>query len=104
MGKPFQGIQCKIVNTETYEELQSGEEGLILVKGPNIMSGYYKSHELTSQAFNDGFYITGDIGKFENGFLYITDRLKRFAKIGGEMIPLSPIEDKLSIVLDGTYG
>ncbi len=100
VGKPLQGIQCNIVNAETYEELQPGEEGLILVKGPNVMSGYYKSPELTNQAFHDGFYITGDIGKFENGFLYITDRLKRFAKIGGEMIPLSPIEDKLSIVLD----
>ncbi len=100
VGKPLQGIECKVVNTETYEDLQSGEEGLILVKAPNVMSGYYKSAELTNQAFHDGFYITGDIGKFEDGFLHITDRLKRFAKIGGEMIPLSPIEDKLSIVLD----
>jgi acyl-[acyl-carrier-protein]-phospholipid O-acyltransferase/long-chain-fatty-acid--[acyl-carrier-protein] ligase len=100
VGKLLPDVQCKIVNTETYEELQPGEEGLILVKGPNVMSGYYKAPELTSQAFHDGFYITGDIGKFENGFLYITDRLKRFAKIGGEMIPLTPIEDKLTHVLD----
>lgn len=100
VGKPLPDVQCKIVNTENYEELKPGEEGLILVKGPNIMNGYYKSPELTSQAFRDGFYITGDIGKFDNGFLYITDRLKRFAKIGGEMIPLSPIEDKLSLILD----
>jgi len=100
VGRLLPDVQCKIVNTDTYEELQSGEEGLILVKGPNVMNGYYKSPELTGRAFHDGFYITGDIGKFENGFLYITDRLKRFAKIGGEMIPLSPIEDKLSHVLD----
>jgi acyl-[acyl-carrier-protein]-phospholipid O-acyltransferase/long-chain-fatty-acid--[acyl-carrier-protein] ligase len=100
VGRLLPDVQCKIVNTDTYEELQPGEEGLILVKGPNVMNGYYKSPELTSQAFHDSFYITGDIGKFENGFLYITDRLKRFAKIGGEMIPLSPIEDKLSHVLD----
>jgi acyl-[acyl-carrier-protein]-phospholipid O-acyltransferase/long-chain-fatty-acid--[acyl-carrier-protein] ligase len=93
-------VQCKIVDTETYEELQPGAEGLILVKGPNVMNGYYKAPELTRQAFHDGFYITGDIGKLENGFLYITDRLKRFAKVGGEMIPLTPIEDKLSHVLD----
>ncbi len=100
VGKPLPDVQCKIVDPETYEELPSGEEGLILVKGPNVMSKYYKSPELTSQAFHDGFYITGDIGKFDNGFLYITDRLKRFAKIGGELIPLSPIEDKLSHILD----
>ncbi|ODS32836.1 MAG: 2-acyl-glycerophospho-ethanolamine acyltransferase [Candidatus Scalindua rubra] len=100
VGKPLPDVQCKIVNTETYEELQPGEEGLILVKGPNVMNGYYKSPELTSKAFHDGFYITGDIEKFDNGFLYITDRLKRFAKVGGELIPLLPIEDKLSLILD----
>ena len=100
VGRLMPNVQCKIVDTETYEELQPGEEGLILVKGPNVMNGYYKAPELTKQAFHDGFYITGDIGKIENGFLYITDRLKRFAKVGGEMIPLTPIEDKLSHVLD----
>ncbi len=100
VGRLMPNVQCKIVDTETYEELQPGEEGLILVKGPNVMNGYYKAPELTRQAFHDGFYITGDIGKIENGFLYITDRLKRFAKVGGEMIPLTPIEDKLSYVLD----
>jgi acyl-[acyl-carrier-protein]-phospholipid O-acyltransferase/long-chain-fatty-acid--[acyl-carrier-protein] ligase len=100
VGRLMPDVQCRIVNTENYEELQSGEEGLILIKGPNVMNGYYKAPELTRQAFHDGFYITGDIGKFEKGFLYITDRLKRFAKIGGELIPLTPIEDKLSYVLD----
>ncbi len=100
VGKPLPDVQCKIVNTETYEDLQPSEEGLIFVKGPCVMNGYYKASELTGQAFHDGYYNTGDIGKFKNGFLYITDRLKRFAKVGGEMIPLTPIEDKLSNVLD----
>jgi acyl-[acyl-carrier-protein]-phospholipid O-acyltransferase / long-chain-fatty-acid--[acyl-carrier-protein] ligase len=100
VGKPLPDIRCKIVDPETYVELPEGEEGLILIKGPSVMDGYYKSPELTKQAFHGDFYITGDIGKFNNGFLYITDRLKRFAKIGGELIPLSPIEDKLSHILD----
>lgn len=100
VGMILPGIQCKIVDIETYEELPPGKDGLILVKGPNLMKGYYKSPELTRQAFYNDFYITGDIGRFEDGFLYITDRLKRFAKIGGEMFPLSPIENKLSIILD----
>ena len=100
VGKPLPDIQCKIVDSKTYADLPKGEEGLIFIKGPCVMKEYYKSPELTKQAFHDGFYITGDIGKFSNGFLYITDRLKRFAKIGGELIPLSPIEDKLSHILD----
>jgi len=100
VGKPLPDIQCKIVDSKTYADLPEGEEGLIFIKGPSVMKEYYKSPELTKQAFHDGFYITGDIGKFSNRFLYITDRLKRFAKIGGELIPLSPIEDKLSHILD----
>lgn len=100
VGKIFPNITCKIVNPETYEDVLPGEEGLILVKGPNIMRGYYKSPDLTEQVFYNDFYITGDIGKLENGFLFITDRLKRFAKIGGEMVPLLPIENKLSEILD----
>ncbi|MCF6147635.1 MAG: AMP-binding protein [Candidatus Kuenenia sp.] len=100
VGKLLPGINGKIVDAETYEELPSGKEGLILLQGPNFMKGYYKSPELTEKAFHQGYYITGDIGKFNDGFLYITDRQKRFAKIGGEMVPLSPIENKLTHVLD----
>ena len=100
VGKCFPVIECKIVNPDTLEEVPHGKDGLILVKGPNIMKGYYKNEEQTRLAFYKGFYITGDIGRLENDFLYITDRLKRFAKIGGEMVPLLPIEDKLSDILD----
>jgi acyl-[acyl-carrier-protein]-phospholipid O-acyltransferase/long-chain-fatty-acid--[acyl-carrier-protein] ligase len=100
VGKPLQDIQCKIVDPDNYEDLSEGEEGLVLIKGPSIMKEYYKSPELTKHTFHDGFYITGDVGKISNGFLFITDRLKRFAKIGGELIPLTPIEDKLSLILD----
>ena len=100
VGKPLPDVQCKIVDPDNYAEIPEGEGGLILIKGPNIMEGYYKAPDLTKQAFHEDFYITGDIGKFNNGFLYITDRLKRFAKIGGELIPLTPIEDKLNLVLD----
>lgn len=100
VGKILPGIKCKIISPGTFEEVPPGEEGLILINGSNVMQGYYKANDLTKEAFHDGFYITGDIGKFENGFLYITDRLKRFAKIGGEMVPLMPVEDKLSFILD----
>lgn len=100
VGKPLPNIKCKIVAPETYQELPAGEEGLILIKGPNVMKGYYKSDNLTREAFHGDFYITGDIGRLDDEFLFITDRLKRFVKIGGEMVPLLPIEDKLSHILD----
>lgn len=100
VGKIFPNITCKIVNPETYEEVPPGKEGLILIQGPNIMKEYYRSPDLTKQAFYNNFYVTGDIGKIENGFLFITDRLKRFAKIGGEMVPLTLVENKLSSILD----
>ncbi len=100
VGKPLSNVECKLVDPDTFKEVGAEEEGLILIKGPNIMKGYYKSPELTKNAFYDDYYITGDIGKFNDGFLYITDRLKRFAKIGGEMAPLTPIENKLSQILD----
>ncbi|MGQ3686364.1 MAG: AMP-binding protein [Candidatus Loosdrechtia sp.] len=100
VGRIFPNIECRIVNPETYKVVSQGEEGLILIKGPNIIGSYYRSPDLNKQSFYGDFYITGDIGKIENGFLFITDRLKRFAKIGGEMVPLSPVEDKLSVILD----
>lgn len=100
VGKVFPNIEYKIVYPDTYKDIPRGEEGLILIKGPNIMQGYYRSPDLTKQAFHNGFYITGDIGKIENNFLFITDRVKRFAKIGGEMVSLSLVESKLSHILD----
>ena len=61
---------------------------MLLVKGPNVMSGYLGREDLTAQAIRDGWYITGDIATLDDdGFLTITDRLSRFSKIGGEMVP-----------------
>jgi len=100
VGKLLPGIKCRIVKQVSYDDVEEGDEGLILFKGENFMNGYYKADELSKQAFHEGYYITGDIGKLVDGFLYITDRLKRFAKIGGEMVPLSPVENKLMSLLD----
>lgn len=100
VGKILPGIDCKIVDLESYDELPLGSEGLILLKGDNFMPGYYKAENSSKNVFHNDYYITGDIGKLVDGFLYITDRLKRFAKIGGEMVPLLPVENKLTTILD----
>ena len=69
---------------------------MLLVKGPNVMKGYLGKPEKTAEVLHDGWYTTGDVALMEeDGFLTITDRLSRFSKIGGEMVPHIKIEDKL---------
>jgi acyl-[acyl-carrier-protein]-phospholipid O-acyltransferase/long-chain-fatty-acid--[acyl-carrier-protein] ligase len=70
---------------------------MLLVKGPNVMKGYLGRPEKTAEVLKDGWYTTGDIATMEeDGFLRITDRLSRFSKIGGEMVPHIKIEEKLN--------
>ena len=69
---------------------------MLLVKGPNVMKGYLGKPEKTAEVLRNGWYTTGDVALMEeDGFLTITDRLSRFSKIGGEMVPHIRIEDKL---------
>ena len=73
-----------------------GQPGLLLVRGPNVMQGYLGRPEKTAEVLRDGWYVTGDIAALdEDGFLQITDRLSRFSKIGGEMVPHIRVEEKL---------
>jgi acyl-[acyl-carrier-protein]-phospholipid O-acyltransferase/long-chain-fatty-acid--[acyl-carrier-protein] ligase len=69
---------------------------MLLVRGPNVMQGYLGRPDETSEVLQDGWYTTGDIAAVaDDGFLTITDRLSRFSKIGGEMVPHVKIEEKL---------
>ncbi len=96
VGKPLPGVSLRIVDPDTYERLPVGTAGMLLVKGPNVMDGYLGREDLTIQAMRDGWYVTGDIAKLdEDGFLAITDRLSRFSKIGGEMVPHGRVEEAL---------
>ena len=84
VGHPIPGVAVKVVDPDTERSLPLGQEGLLLVKGPNVMLGYLGQPELTAQAMRDGWYVTGDIAAVdEDGFIKITDRLSRFSKIGG---------------------
>jgi acyl-[acyl-carrier-protein]-phospholipid O-acyltransferase/long-chain-fatty-acid--[acyl-carrier-protein] ligase len=77
-----------------------GDEGLLLIAGANVMQGYLGKPELTAKVILDGWYVTGDMAKVDpDGHLILTGRLSRFAKIGGEMVPLEKIEEELHGIL-----
>ena len=96
IGRPMPGIAMKVVDPETFEQLGPDTPGLLLVKGPNIMKGYLNDEQKTAEVMRDGYYVTGDIAAIDDdGFVTITDRLSRFSKIAGEMVPHIRIEEKL---------
>jgi acyl-[acyl-carrier-protein]-phospholipid O-acyltransferase/long-chain-fatty-acid--[acyl-carrier-protein] ligase len=96
IGHPLPGVTVKVVDLDTGEPVAPDTPGMLLVKGPNVMKGYLGRPEKTAEVLHDGWYTTGDVALMEeDGFLTITDRLSRFSKIGGEMVPHIRIEDKL---------
>ena len=96
IGHPLPGVSVRIVDVETGEPKPVGEAGLMLIKGPNVMKGYLGQPEKTASVLKDGWYETGDVASVdEDGFITITDRLSRFSKIGGEMVPHIKIEEQL---------
>ncbi|PIR15572.1 MAG: hypothetical protein COV48_13615 [Elusimicrobia bacterium CG11_big_fil_rev_8_21_14_0_20_64_6] len=107
VGQPLPGVFMKVVDPESGRELGADQSGLLLVKGPNVMAGYLGDEEKTAQVIKDGYYITGDIAKIdEDGFVTLTDRLSRFSKVGGEMVPHIRVEESLHEahgVLDMTF-
>jgi acyl-[acyl-carrier-protein]-phospholipid O-acyltransferase/long-chain-fatty-acid--[acyl-carrier-protein] ligase len=103
VGRPLPGIQIRIVDPDTREPMPAGEPGLLLVKGPNVMLGYLDQPEKTAAVLQDGWYATGDIVKqAADGFVTITDRLSRFSKIGGEMVPHGKVEEALHLAISAS--
>ena len=103
IGHPLPGVCVRIVDIDTGQPVAPGTSGMLLVKGPNVMRGYLGRPEKTAEVLHDGWYTTGDIAMMEqDGFLTITDRLSRFSKIGGEMVPHIRIEEKLQELADAT--
>ena len=101
VGRMLPGMTARIVDPDTWRELPFTETGMVLFGGANIFAGYLDDAEKTRAAFRDGWFVTGDLGRFdEDGFLYIEGRLSRFSKIGGEMVPHGTIEQKIVEVFD----
>jgi acyl-[acyl-carrier-protein]-phospholipid O-acyltransferase/long-chain-fatty-acid--[acyl-carrier-protein] ligase len=107
IGHPLPGVSVRIVDPETGTPVAPGHPGLMLIQGPNVMQGYLGLPAKTSDvlisdsthssvpAGRNKWYVTGDIAAIdEDGFLQITDRLSRFSKIGGEMVPHGKVEER----------
>jgi len=99
IGHPLPGVSVRVADlNEPFNgvSLPPGAAGLLLVRGPNVMVGYLGRPDKTAEVLRDGWYVTGDVAtQDEDGFLQITDRLSRFSKIGGEMVPHIKVEEKL---------
>ncbi|MCC6574252.1 MAG: AMP-binding protein [Planctomycetes bacterium] len=96
VGQPLPGVNVKIADPETLAPLPHNTPGMLMVRGPNVMKGYLGRDDLTAKVLRDGWYITGDIALIDDdGFIRITDRLSRFSKIGGEMVPHCRVEEAL---------
>jgi acyl-[acyl-carrier-protein]-phospholipid O-acyltransferase / long-chain-fatty-acid--[acyl-carrier-protein] ligase len=100
IGHPLPGVAARIADPVTFEPLPPNAEGLLLAKGANRMVGYLGQPERTAEVVRDGWYVTGDIAAIDDeGFIRITDRLARFSKIAGEMVPHVRIEEAIGEVI-----
>ena len=104
VGLPLPGSSFRIVDPESFERLEMGKEGMILIGGTQIMKGYIGDPEKTASVIKeiDGirWYVTGDKGRLdEDGFLTIVDRYSRFAKVAGEMVSLGLVEGEVRKIL-----
>ena len=97
VGVPLPDTDVKIVDMDSEsKEMPIGEEGEIAIKGPQVMQGYYKKPEETEKVLKDGWFFTGDVGKFdEDGYLSIVDRKKDLIIAGGYNIYPMEIDDIL---------
>lgn len=101
IGQIIPGVDIKIVDPISLDPISSNLEGMVMATGLNVMKGYLNDPQKSSDTIKNGWYITGDMGKLNSeSYVTLTGRLSRFAKIGGEMVPLERIEDDLHDLLE----
>lgn len=107
VGRMMPGMTARILNPDTMAEIPANKQGIVAFRGGNVFGGYLKNPEKTAEAFHEDWFVTGDLGRFdEDGFLYIEGRLSRFSKIGGEMVPHGTVEQRIveAFELDESEG
>jgi long-chain acyl-CoA synthetase len=93
-GLPVPGLAVRIVNPSSLEDVAFGEEGELIVRGPNLMHGYHNKPAETASALRKGWYHTGDLAKSDpSGYLTITGRIKELIIRGGQNIAPAEIEE-----------
>lgn len=101
VGRVIPGCAAAVFDPETNVMLGANQEGLLKIKGPNIMLGYLNQPKKTAELIQDGWYNSGDMAVIdEDGFIRITGRMSRFSKIGGEMVPHILVEQQLAKILE----
>jgi acyl-[acyl-carrier-protein]-phospholipid O-acyltransferase/long-chain-fatty-acid--[acyl-carrier-protein] ligase len=101
IGRPLRNLQTRIIEPETGKQITDGSPGMLQVKGQSVMAGYYKDEEKTRTVLQDGWYTTGDIASIDaDGFIWVTGRLSRISKIGGEMVPHILIEEEIEKIIN----
>ena len=100
IGPPLTGICAKVVDPVSFQLMPENTDGLLIVKGANVMLGYLNEPQKTGEVIRDNWYITGDIAQMDRkGFITITGRLSRFTKIAGEMVPHELVEREINNIL-----
>ena len=102
-GRVIPGSVAAVFDLDTNERLGTNKEGMLKIKGPNVMRGYLNHPEKTAELIQDGWYTTGDLAVIDDeGFIKITGRQSRFSKIGGEMVPHIRIEQEIARIIEDT--
>jgi len=100
VGPPVEGVEACLVDPDSHQRLPRGATGMLLVRGPSIFNGYlnYSGPDPFTEVDGKRWYITGDLVRLdEDGYIYFCGRLKRFLKIGGEMVSLPALEEPLAL-------
>ncbi|MDO8390092.1 MAG: AMP-binding protein [Actinomycetota bacterium] len=98
LGKAVPGLEMKVVNPDTYEELAERQVGELLLRGTSVTPGYYKRPDATAALFRDGWLCTGDLAYLVNGELVLCGRIKDVIIVGGRNVFPEDIERAVGVL------